>query len=65
MTKEERQLNEFTEIVKQLSDEECKKLIKAAKIIQAVPDEQSAQIIPLREAGFSIEQIAERFGVEL
>lgn len=66
MTDAERQKKEFAEIVKGLSKENCQELIKAVTIIKAVPREQAAQIADLRfKDGLSIEQIAERFGVEL
>jgi len=65
MTKNERLIKVFTEKVKLLSDKQCIEIIKAIKIIDAVSEEQADQIIPLREAGFTIEQIAERFGVAL
>ena len=65
MTKRERQLKEFTEKVKLLSDKQCAELIKAIKVVEAVSHEQGEQIIPLRESGLSIEEIAKKWGVAL
>jgi len=65
MTKDERLVEVFTEKVKLLSDKQCTELIKAIKVIDAVSQEQGEQIIPFRESGLTIEEIAERFGVAL
>jgi len=57
--------NGLIEAIMRLSAEQCREMLKAAKIINAVSKEQADQLIPLRKSGLTIEQIAERFGVEL
>ena len=61
----ETKANSLIEAVKMLSDDQCRHMIKVIKVINGVSDEQGDQLIPLRQSGLTIEEIAEKWGVEI